>query len=409
MSTFEQFIARRYLRSKRTFGFVSLLSAISVGGITIGVAALIVVLSVFNGFNTLVTSLLTSFDPHLRVESVAQDSLASYDSLVAVVNGLGGVKGVSPFIQGKALVIRRNVTRVVNIKGIEAETFSSVSGLREKMVLGNPALTDKDGHEIVVGMALADRLGVVVGDTLSLVSPSSAASPIAQLGIPLIRRFRVSGMYETNNKDYDAYYAFVSLPSAARLFQTNGNIDGVDIRLADIQGSSLARSEIEDVFGERYRILTWYDLHRELYTVMQVERWSAYIILMLIVAVASFNLLGSLTMTVIEKTRDIGVLKAMGATTSGIRKVFLFEGLYVGVLGTAFGLSLGLVVVWLQEVYHLFPLDPTVYIIAALPVEVRWYDLVVVGIASIGLALVAARSPAKRAANLIPVEAIRWE
>jgi len=146
-----------------------------------------------------------------------------------------------------------------------------------------------------------------------------------------------------------------------------------------------------------------------LYTVMQVERWAAYIIVSLIVAVASFNLLGSLTMTVIEKTRDIGILKAMGATDDSIARVFRSQGFFVGILGTTLGISIGLTVVWLQDVYHLFPLDPTVYIIAALPVEIRWYDIVVVAGAAIGLSVLASRSPARRAAGLVPVEAIRWE
>ena len=406
---FEQFIAKRYLRSKRSFGFVTLISLISITGITIGVAALVIVLSVFNGFNTLVTSLLVSFDPHVRIVAADRGPVATYEPVLSSLAGHEDVTGSSPFVQGKALIIRRSQTRVVTVKGIEGETVGQVSGLKEKMVLGDMALSDTDGNTIVLGINLADRLGVVVGDTLAIVSPSSATSPMAQLGVPLIRRFRVAGMYETNNKDYDAFYSFVPLKAAQRLFQRGENIDGIDIRFGSLERSDAVQGRLEEEFGDRFSILTWYDLHRELYTVMQIERWAAYVILMLIVAVASFNLLGSLTMTVIEKTRDIGVLRTMGMQSTGVARIFVYEGLYVGVIGTVLGLVLGLGVVWLQQAYHIFPLDSTVYIISALPVEVRWYDLVVVSVASVGLALVAARSPAKRAAALIPVEAIRWE
>jgi len=405
----ERFIAGRYLRSKRAFGFVTLISSISIIGITIGVAALVVVLSVFNGFNTLVTSLLVSFDPHLRIESRERAPLASYDSLLRSLTREEAVVGSSPFVQGKAIIIRQGQTRVVTVKGIEGETVTAVSGLQEKMVLGEMSLKATDGNTIVLGINLADRLGVVVGDTIAIVSPSSATSPMAQFGLPVIRRFRVAGMYETNNKEYDAFYSFVSIRSAQSLFQVGDRIDGVEVRFTSLDRSGGVQRWLRTDWGAQYRVLTWYDLHRELYTVMQIERWAAYVILMLIVAVASFNLLGSLTMTVIEKTRDIGVLKAMGAPTAVIRRIFLFQGLYVGVIGTVLGLLLGLVIVWAQQTFHLFPLDSTVYIISAIPVEVRWYDLVVIGLASVGLALLAARSPARRAADLIPVEAIRWE
>ena len=169
------------------------------------------------------------------------------------------------------------------------------------------------------------------------------------------------------------------------------------------------KGRLEKQFGKEFRILTWYDLHKELYTVMQVERWSAYLILCLIIAVASFNLLGSLTMAVIEKRRDIGILKTMGLTNRLVSRIFLLQGLVVGIVGSVLGTGIGLGVVELQKRYHLFPLDPTVYIISAIPVQVRGSDLLFVTFAAIALCLLASRYPAKRAAELVPVEAIRWE
>ena len=407
--TVEQTIAWRYLLSKRSIAFVNVISFISIIGVTIGVAALIIVLSVFNGFGSLVSSILISFDPHLRIESVKRAEAQAYDPIVQYLRSRDNVTGCAAFVTGKALLVSKGLTRVINIRGVDPEGIGKVSGLRDKIVLGSANLKDENRNGIVLGMALADRLGSVVGDTISVVSPSGVEVALLQLGQPLIRRFRIVGIYETNNKDYDSYYAYLGIEAGQALFGLKKEIDGYEVRLTDVRQANSVRDALQKEFGARFRYLSWFDLHRELYTVMQVERWAAYLILCLIIAVASFNLLGSLTMSVIEKRRDIGILKTMGITNKAVSRIFLYQGLAVGVVGTLLGTVLGLAVVYLQERYHLFPLDPTVYIIPAIPVEVRWFDLVTVSFAAIVLCLLASRSPAKRAAQLIPVEAIRWE
>jgi lipoprotein-releasing system permease protein len=407
--SFERSIALRYLVSKRQVGLVTLISFISVIGVTIGVAALVIVLSVFNGFSGLVTSILVNFDPHVRVELPRQSDTGTYDALLRFAKDQPEIQGISCYALGKAVVVSRNLNRVINVKGIEADKVDEVSGLREKIVLGSLGLAGKKKSEIVLGMALADRLGVVVGDTVSVVSLAGSEMALLQLGQPLIRRFHVSGIYESNNKDYDSFFAFVGLDAAQSLFNMNNRVSGVEMRLRSINQSDEVKALIQKNFGKQYRVMTWYDLHRDLYTVMRLERWMAYIILCLIIGVASFNLLGSLTMSVIEKTRDIGILKSIGATNESIVKIFMFEGVLVGVLGSVLGLSLGLILVWLQSKYHLFPLDPTVYIIPAIPVEVHVLDLIVVASTAMVLCSLAALYPAKRASNFVPVEAIRWE
>lgn len=407
--TVEQTIAWRYLLSKRSIAFVNVISFISIIGVTIGVAALIIVLSVFNGFGSLVSSILISFDPHLRIESVKRAEAQTYDSIVQYLRSRDNVTGCAAFVTGKALLVSKGLTRVINIRGVDPEGIGRVSGLRDKIVLGSANLKDENRNGIVLGMALADRLGSIVGDTISVVSPSGVEVALLQLGQPLIRRFRIVGIYETNNKDYDSYYAYLGIEAGQALFGLKKEIDGYEVRLTDVRQANRVQDALQKEFGAQFRYLSWFDLHRELYTVMQVERWAAYLILCLIIAVASFNLLGSLTMSVIEKRRDIGILKTMGITNKAVSRIFLYQGLAVGVVGTLLGTLLGLAVVYLQERYHLFPLDPTVYIIPAIPVEVRWFDLVTVSFAAIVLCLLASRSPAKRAAQLIPVEAIRWE
>jgi lipoprotein-releasing system permease protein len=405
----ERSIAVRYLVSKRQVGLVTLISFISVVGVTIGVAALIVVLSVFNGFGGLVTSILVNFDPHLRIESPKQTDLRSYEPIVAYAQQQGEVAGLAPFALGKAVVVSHNLNRVINIKGIDPGRIASVSGLKEKMVLGKLDFGGRPRDGIVLGMTLSDRLGAIVGDTLAVVSLAGSEMSLLQLGQPVIRRFHVVGIYESDNKEYDSYYAFVGLGAAQTLFGMGKNISGVELRLKSLDESDDFKDLLAGRFGARYRVLTWYDLHRDLYSVMKIERWMAYIILCLIIGVASFNLLGSLTMSVIEKTRDIGILKSMGATNKCIVRIFMFEGIFVGIVGSLLGLGLGLFLVYLQSRFHLFPLDPTVYIIPAIPVQVHLIDVAVVTATAIGLCSLAALYPAKRAASLIPVEAIRWE
>lgn len=405
----EQAIALRYLKSKRKVGFVTVISFISIVGVTIGVAALVIVLSVFNGFNGLVTSILTEFDPHLRVERLSLGDQADYDRLSFFLSSDSDVQGFAPFVSGKALIVSRNMNRVINVKGLDETLVDKVSGLRDKLVLGELDFQARNGSGMVIGLTLADRLGVVVGDTLSVVSPAGSEFALLQIGQPLIRRFVVSGIYESNNKEYDAYYAYVGLDAGRALFSLGNQVQGVEIRLSDIDVTSQFEGRMRTNFGSDYRILTWYDLHRELYSVMQIERWMAYVILCMIVGVASFNLLGSLTMSVIEKTRDIGILKTMGATREMIQKIFMNQGLFVGILGSLFGVLLGVLVVYLQQEFHLVPLDPTVYIIPAIPVELHIMDLILVSLTGIGLCSVAAYYPARRAAALVPVEAIRWE
>ena len=406
---YERLIARRYLLTKKDVKFVSIISVISITGVTIGVAALVVVLSVFNGFGSLVSSILINFDPHLRIESTAPMDSAGYRPILEYISHHQLVKGYSPFVGGKALIVSRNINRVVNIRGLETDKIPLVSGLSEKLVLGSINLEEKKRSGIVLGLVLADRLGVVIGDTISIVSPSGAELAAMQQALPLIRRFQVVGIYESNNKDYDGYYAFTNLAGAQSLFTRAGRMDGIDIRLNYLDDADRFGNELRKKFGNAFRYLTWYDLHRELFTVMQVERWCAYVVLCLIIAVASFNLLGSLTMTVIEKRRDIGILKSMGASNESLRKIFGLQGLFVGIVGTIAGSVIGLLIVYLQQRYHLVALDTTIYIIPAMPVEVHTLDIVVIAIAAIGLCSLASRLPAKRAANLDPVKAIRWE
>lgn len=408
--SYERFIAQRYLRSKRQMRFINIIMLVSVTGITVGVAALIIALSVFNGFNSVVTQVLVGYDPHIRVEPARGRAVQVSDSLAALLTRDTRIAAFSPYVSSKALLVTQRFSYAVLVKGVDDSIIGGVSGVKNSMLFGEFRFHDTpEEGGIVIGLTLADRLGVTVGSELTVVSPVGVDAMMTQFSQPVTRKCTVVGIYDSNNKDYNLNYAFVSLPSARDLFALDRGYSGIDLRLHAIDDAEQVQRRLERILGTAFSVSTWYDLHKDFYSAMTIERWSAYIILCLIVGVATFNVLGSLTMGVIEKRRDIGILKALGATGPSITRLFMFEGLLVGSIGTILGVAIGLVVCYLQVHYHLFPLDPTVYIIPALPVEVRWADLLSVSLASMLLSTLASLYPARRAAMMPPVDAIRWE
>lgn len=410
MRNVETFIARRYLLSKRNIRFTNVIGYISVAGITIGVAALLIALSVFNGFNGVVTSVLLGFDPHLRIETKGALSKDQISGIEKVVLRSPGVKAFSPFISGKAMIVTKYANKVVYLRGVDEARIGNVSGLQEKIVLGSLALRDSAGVSgIVLGATLADRLASVIGDEVSIISPTGFQSTFSGTATPPMHRFRVTGIYESNNKDYDASYAYISLQAGQSVFEMGESFSGLEMRLTDLSESESMKSELAKQLSPDLVISTWYDLHRTLYLVMNIERWAAYVLLSLIIVVATFNMLGSLTMSVIEKQRDIGVLKSMGMTSRRIIRIFMVEGMIIGTIGTLLGLVIGLGVLYVQVHFQLFRLDTSVYIIPAIPVDIRWSDFISITAASLGLSWLASYYPARRAAATLPAEALRWE
>jgi lipoprotein-releasing system permease protein len=406
----ERFIGWRYLVSKRSVRFINIIGIVSVAGITVGVAALLVALSVFNGFNSVVTSVLVTFDPHIRIEKRGFMDSSEYAKTAAVVAAEGSVAAFSPFVSGKALLTAGYRQRVVFVRGIDEREIDAVTGIGSRMVLGGTSFAARDGAPgIIVGITLADRLSSVVGSEITVVSPAGLQGAVTGSGAVRQERYRIAGIFESRNREYDADYAFISLGDAGRLFERPGRFSGIDIRVGNIDDAAGAAEAIRSLLPADYTVSTWYDLHRSLYTVMTIERWSAYILLSLIIAVASFNVLGSLTMSVLEKRRDIAVLRTCGLPRGSVVRIFLFEGLVTGAAGTAAGILLGLAVIFLQKEFSLFPLDPTVYIIPAIPVEIRVWDFVSVTAASMGISSLAAFYPARRASLVEPAAALRWE
>ena len=409
--SYEKFIAKRYLLSKHKINFITIISFISIAGITLGVAALIVVLSVFNGFGSLVTSFLMNFDPHLRVEYKVESSGDDYEKVSSIIKSTPDIKSFAPFVSGKVLAFNHGITQVISLKGIDLKNAEDIYNIKDNILFGSGELNETDNTPgILIGLRLADRLQVLVDDTVTIISSAGIEKLIAQFGMPNTQPFVVRGIFSSKNNEYDEALAFTYLSEAQYLLGYKDGYQGFEIKLNNSDNSFKAKDYLESNLDKNtFEINTWYDFHKELYTVMQIERWVAYILLSLIIAVATFNSLGSLSMSVIEKKRHIGILRSMGAKENSILKIFMFEGLMIGLIGTGLGVILGYIICFLQIQYNIYPLDPTQYKIDSLPLEIRFWDFFVIAGASLFLSFIASLIPAKRAAKVDALQAIKWE
>ncbi len=410
---YELFLAKRYALTRRSQSFITIISILSALGIMVGVAALICVLSVFNGFSGVVTGILVSFDPHIRITAnINSDSsvkvISNIPSLSKEVSKLPEVRSLAPVLKQKAVLVHYTLPKVVLLTGIAQEDVKKVSGLGESIQSGKVILDDSS---IIVGQLMADNLAIVIGDTLQVFSPIGMERILTEPVIPKTRLLVVRGIFAANNRDYDATNAYTSLNVARDLFDIpEGSATTLELRLNSINDAPNVKTQLTSLIDtSKYHIDTWYDLHTDLYNVMEMERWIAYIILILIVAVASFSIFSALTLTVFEKRRDIGLLVALGAEKKNIQRIYLYQGLLTGLIGTVAGCVIGFAVVWAQQEFGFFTLDTSVYIIPALPVDLRWQDFIVVSIGAMLLVVVASFMPSRRAAMTRPAEALRWE
>lgn len=406
----EKLIAFRYLKSKHKINFITIISFLSILGITVGVAALIVVLSVFNGFAGIVTDILVSFDPHIKIESNIPEGFTPNTQLEKFLEQNDKVQSFSPIVYGKSVIYSKRVIRIINLYGIGEDEKHQITGLKNNIVVGSYDLASIGLPKALVGLSLANRLQVSVGDTIIVVSPEGLESYLAGVSAPVSQAFVISGIYNSHNVDVDAYNVYVPLKSAQKLLGYGKNVFGYEIRLNDIRNSYEMRDEIKNLLNSNiYSVKTWFDLHKDLYSVMLIERWAAYIILSLIIAVATFSIFSSLMLTVLEKKRDIGVLKAMGMTQKSLLNIFLFEAILIGIIGSILGVVIGVAICFLQINYKLYPLDPNIYIIDALPLKIQILDIVLIVLMAVILSTIAGYFPARKASKQNPLEAIRWE
>lgn len=407
----ELFIAKRYLRSKHKLNFISIISWFSVLGITIGVAALVIVLSVFNGFGSLVQSILINFDPHVRITFTSEKAFNHKNEIENFLQNKKEVLSFAPFAEGRVIVLNRNHFEILTLKGVSQKFSNADWGLSTRIISGRAKLTPHESiPSIILGLPVALKLSVRVGDTVSVLSAARIQQSAFAYSLPQQSKFYVAGIFDINNKQYASGYSYTLLSSAQKVLDIGQMFNGYEIRLTDISLSEELKKELEKFpVAKFYKVNTWYDLHKNLYNVMLMERWAAYLILSLIIAVATFNILSSLTMSVLEKQKDIAVLRSMGLKNSGIKKIFMYQGILIGFLGTIVGILIGLIVCYIQIHYNIYPLDPTKYIIDSLPVQIRWTDVAVISLMSFFLTWLASLYPARRALKLNIIQAIKWE
>jgi len=403
-------IASRYLTSRRGVTLVSTLTMISVSGITIGTALLIIVLSVFNGFFDVVQGLLLRYDPDIRIESATERVFDRNVNIETALREIPEITAIAPFIEGKSLLAHRgSEEKVVVVRGIETQSFFNVVDLDDEL---SPEERDLSVRRrmpgILIGEQLTSQLSIAVEDRVSLLSAEGIQRAVTSFSPPRFYTFDVRGSFYLQQV-YEGSNVFIELEAAQRMFNRRNGLSGYDLKLTSHELANKVKPKIQARIGDDYVVRTWYDLQKPLYDVMNIEKWSAYFILMIIVFVAVLNIVGSLTMIVIQKSRDIGILMSFGYTSTQIKRIFLRQGLIIGIIGCGIGGSLGLLLSWIQLRYEVVKLaGAESFIISAYPVAISPVDVFMVLAGSLLLSIIAAWYPAKRAAAIDPSEAIRY-
>ena len=401
-------IASRYLRSKRRLSFITLVSLLASGGVFVGVAALTIVLSVMNGFEDQVQRRIAGTNAHVAVLSADDRPITPSDTLQARIQAAAPGAAVAPFVYGKVMVASRSSVDGMVLKGVDPAGEARVTDIMEHLTPGPRPLDGGDLPGIGLGEELAIRLRVAVGDVILISLPTEEPGGIFG-GPPRVKRLRVGSIFRSGLYEYDSSFGIVLLETAQSFFVLNRGVTGYELRVPDMFGARETAHGLESRLGPDYRVTNWIDLNRNLFAWMKIEKAVMFTILILIVLVATVNIVSSLVMLVLEKRRDIGVLRTMGVTPHGIMRIFLLQGTLVGLMGTGLGLLVGWGVSFVLGRYKLLHLPGEIYFIDTLPVKIEWTDFALVAAAATALCFVASLYPAWRAARLAPVESIRYE
>ena len=415
-SRLEWRIARRYLRSRRNSRTASLNTVISTGGVAVGVTALIVVLGVMNGLRDDLRERILVANPHLRVLTFGSGlRLDDWQSVIAQVRKEPGVVAAAPEVISQAgITAGQDYGEGVNLVGFDPDTGTmSVTSLPGAITKGDLSFkTDKPGVDggILLGSRLASRLSVYPGDVVTLVPVTQAkVNPALGVAVPRFWKFEVTGLFDTGMFQYDNQFVVLSRETAQRFTGLGNAVSGIAVRVDDPERAPAIGAALEKRLGYPYRALDWQTQNASLFSALQLEKLAMGLIIFFIMVVAAFNIVGTLTMVVTDKTREIGILRAMGLTSPAVGRVFLVQGAVIGGVGTALGLVLGLSVAYVVDRSGWVRINPAVYFIDHLPVHIEWLDVAVVVLASLAIAVCATLYPSRSAAALTPVDAIRHE
>ena len=409
--SFVTFVSGRYLRTRQKRAFISLITALSIAGVTVGVMALIVVIAVMAGFETDLKTRIMGIRPHLIITRT-HGAFSQYEKILPVVKSLPQVRAAAAVITTQ--VVLRTASRATGalLKGIDMSGHDSLAAGIDLRSLSTPEPLpetapdrDLDLPGIVLGKELAASLGVIPGDTVYIISPRGMLSPVGH--IPSMTRFRVVGRFESGMYEFDGTLAFIRLSEAQTLLREHGTASAIEIRLKNLDQVDAVARELAARLGSGYTIQTWRQINRNLFSALRLEKTVMFIIMTLIILVAAFNIAGSLVMMVMEKRKDIAILKTMGATARSIGRIFVIKGLMIGVMGTALGTAAGLTLCTLLKRYNFVRLPSDVYYISTLPVNLKATDVILIAVCALLICFVATIYPARQATMIDPVEAIR--
>jgi lipoprotein-releasing system permease protein len=412
--SFEFFISFRYLLAKRRQMFVSLITFISVAGVAVGVTALIVVLAVMNGFHDDLRSRILGVTAHITVGSYG-GTIANYNDAMREIEKEPGVVGAIPFTYAQVMIASGRSTSGAILRGIEPLSASKVTKIQENLYRGNlsdlvsapvePGAPSYPG--IILGVELANNLGVRTGEYVTIISPAGRLTPVGQ--VPKSKIFQVVGTIESGMYEYDNTLGYIDLAAAQQFLGIGDTVTGIEVKVTDIYKADAIAKSLQGRLGPPFYVRDWMMMNASFFSALKLEKAVMFVILTLIVLVASFNIVSSLIMLVMEKGRDIAILKAMGATTASIRKIFVLVGFLIGLSGTVFGNLGGFSLCGLLKEYKFIDLPASIYHLSKLPVKMEALDIIVIDFAAIFISLVATLYPSRKAAGLDPAEALRYE
>jgi lipoprotein-releasing system permease protein len=409
--SFTWFVGSRYLRARQKQAFISLITFLATAGIAVGVMALIVVIAVMTGFESELQNRILGIESHVLVMRYGE-TVADIDTTVAAIESLDGVQSAAPFIYTQVMLRSPHAVTGAVLKALDPSRpgppifVGKNTSLGDALDLAAPDESSGKAPGLVIGRVTAEKLKVDVGDPLTLISPLGKGTTTNQM--PTVMRFSVAGIFETGMNEYDGAMSFVRLDVAQRLLQMTGRATGLEVRVDDIYQARSVADAIVARIGFPFWARDWMQMNRNLFSMLRLQKTVMFIILTLIVIVAAFNIASALIMMVMEKTRDIAILKTIGATNRHIRRIFVFKGLVIGCIGTAVGGLLGFILCSILKRYPFIKLPGDVYFLTTLPVSLESLDVVVIGLSTVVICFLATLYPAASASALDPVDGIRY-